>query len=74
MIRFGKNVRQPTGYQPAEAQALPVTVNVKAFIQQRRNSHSFLVRHQQGRVIYSFRHYGKFLSHTGSLPQFPKPV
>jgi len=74
MIRLRQDVSQPTGCYPAKAEPLPSAMDGKALFQQFWDSHSFLVRHQQRRVIYSFSRYGKFLSHIGSLPQFPKLV
>lgn len=51
MIAFGENKGEPDRDEIAQAQALPIAVRGKTFIQQLGNLHFPQLRQEQGRLV-----------------------
>ncbi len=74
VVALRKDMGQPDGGRPAQAEALPVAVGGEEFVQQGRYPHPLHLGQQQGNIIYPFVRHTRSLAHSKSLLQFPKPV
>ena len=74
MVGLRQNMRQPKHTHPAQAEARPVAVGGKVLVQQGLYPHALQLGQQQGDVIDTFTHDGKWLAHPESLPQCSKPL